>query len=203
MKTRTCLSCGEKKAEDQFRGAGKKCTDCYRLYYRTYAIAYNKAHPEWHAAHKKAHRVRNAERLAREMKEYRKTHPEQIKATYKKRRSARLRYNAKWSAAHPEQVKIAKQRERQNNIVAYNARSAARRASKVRATPAWANQFFIKEAYALAQLRTKATGIEWHVDHVVPLKSKLVCGLHVEHNLQVIPATVNMSKNNRYWPDMP
>jgi len=30
-----------------------------------------------------------------------------------------------------------------------------------------------------------------------------VCGLHVEHNLQVIPRSVNQSKNNRRWPDMP
>jgi 5-methylcytosine-specific restriction endonuclease McrA len=45
--------------------------------------------------------------------------------------------------------------------------------------------------------------VKHEVDHIVPLKSPLVCGLHVEHNLQVIPATQNRRKHNRVWPDMP
>jgi hypothetical protein len=72
----------------------------------------------------------------------------------------------------------------------------------LRATPAWANHFFIEEAYDLAQRRTKSTGIKWHVDHIVPLRSKRVCGLHVENNLQVIPARTNLEKGNRVWPSM-
>lgn len=33
--------------------------------------------------------------------------------------------------------------------------------------------------------------------------SKLVCGLHVEHNLRVITQKENQRKNNVFWPDMP
>lgn len=73
----------------------------------------------------------------------------------------------------------------------------------MRATPSWANPFFIEEAYHLAKLRSEMTGFAWHVDHVVPLKSRIVCGLHVEHNLAVVPAPYNLSKGNRHWPDMP
>ena len=61
----------------------------------------------------------------------------------------------------------------------------------------------IEEFYHLAQLRTKATGIVWHVDHIVPLQSPIVCGLHAETNLQVIPGVMNVGKGNRFWPDMP
>ncbi len=81
--------------------------------------------------------------------------------------------------------------------------TAARRALKLRATPAWSNDFLVREAYALAALRTKAFGFAWHVDHAVPLKSKLVCGLHAHTNLQVIPGKENIGKGNRFWPDMP
>lgn len=60
-----------------------------------------------------------------------------------------------------------------------------------------------KEAHELAQLRMAATGVEWEVDHIVPLQSKLVCGLHNEFNLAVITKSENLTKRNYYWPDMP
>lgn len=69
---------------------------------------------------------------------------------------------------------------------------------KLNAQPSWTNEFFIKEAYALAKLRTEIFGFPWHVDHVIPLQGKIVCGLHVENNLQVIPASENVRKSNKY-----
>jgi hypothetical protein len=80
---------------------------------------------------------------------------------------------------------------------------AQRNASKLKATPKWANRFFIDEIYHLASLRTKYLGKKFHVDHIVPLKSPLVCGLHTEHNLRIILGNDNSSKGNRHWPDMP
>jgi 5-methylcytosine-specific restriction endonuclease McrA len=75
-------------------------------------------------------------------------------------------------------------------------------AKKRLATPAWANDFFIEEIYHLAELRTKLLGIPHEVDHVIPLQSDVVCGLHVENNLQVITRDENIRKSNTTWPGM-
>jgi hypothetical protein len=82
-------------------------------------------------------------------------------------------------------------------------KSARRRRGEKIAVPKWANKFFMQEAYRLAKLRSEITGFQWQVDHIVPLKHELVCGLHCEKNMNVIPAIENISKGNRSWPDMP
>lgn len=71
-------------------------------------------------------------------------------------------------------------------------------ARKLQATPRWANQFIINEIYRLAVDRSKATGVPHEVDHIVPLMSDEVCGLHVEHNLRVIPKIANTTKKNKH-----
>lgn len=75
---------------------------------------------------------------------------------------------------------------------------AASRAAKIRATPAWVNRQDVEPIYEQAIIQTRETGIQHHVDHIVPLRGRNVCGLHVSWNLQVIPATENFSKSNRF-----
>ena len=83
------------------------------------------------------------------------------------------------------------------------ARYAKRRASKRNAAPAWANKEAIEAIYAKAKQFSELTGEAFHVDHIVPLISDLVCGLHCEGNLQILPGFDNLSKGNKTWPDMP
>jgi DNA-directed RNA polymerase subunit RPC12/RpoP len=71
-----------------------------------------------------------------------------------------------------------------------------------KATPNWASLDKIREIYRQAQSMSKSTTEKYHVDHIVPLKSKLVSGLHTEHNLRILPALDNLRKHNRTWPDM-
>lgn len=108
-----------------------------------------------------------------------------------------------WRHANPEKAACTAAKYAADNKEKVNKRNAKHRASKLKATPVWADDFIIEEIYDLAQRRTAATGIRWHVDHIVPLRSNLVCGLHAESNLRVITAQENLTKNNRYWPDMP
>lgn len=111
----------------------------------------------------------------------------------------------KYRTANPEKAKASAEKWKANNpekLREVRARNNVKRRSNP-SVPAWGNKFFIAEIYDLAQRRTKATGVEWEVDHIVPLCSKVVSGLHVEHNLQVILKTHNRAKSNKYWPDMP
>ena len=70
----------------------------------------------------------------------------------------------------------------------------AYRASVDQAKVAWADQDKIVAIYEYAR------SLGYHVDHIVPLNSEVVCGLHVEHNLTVLPPQDNIKKSNRFDP---
>lgn len=80
------------------------------------------------------------------------------------------------------------------------ARNAKYRAMKLKATPKWLTKDhleLIKMSYQLAGYLTKETEIPHEVDHIIPLKGKEVCGLHVPWNLRVIPEEENNRKRNK------
>lgn len=88
-----------------------------------------------------------------------------------------------------------------NNAGIARAKRARRRASMSNATPNWLTAIQkaqIAEFYEIAEALNTQTGVKHHVDHIVPLKGKSVTGLHNPWNLQILTATQNISKGNRY-----
>ena len=71
-------------------------------------------------------------------------------------------------------------------------------ASKLHRTPSWADLKKIVLVYIEAAYLTKETGVKYVVDHIIPLQGKLVSGLHVDNNLQVITQKENNIKKNKY-----
>jgi len=79
--------------------------------------------------------------------------------------------------------------------------ASQRKAHVKRATPSWltdSQKAHIKRTYKLAQTIRDATGLDYHVDHIIPLRGENVCGLHVPENLRVLRADLNLSKSNIY-----
>ena len=72
----------------------------------------------------------------------------------------------------------------------YKDKTNKRRAIKLRAIPKFADLNKIKEIYKNCQKG-------YHVDHIIPLNNPIVCGLHVEWNLQYLSAKDNCSKGNK------
>jgi len=161
---------------------------------------------EWYA--------KNIDRKKAFDKEYNKT-PARMARQLAYRETVRDREKARakaWYEANRERARKASaerflrererhyQRSRQwkkNNRGSVNADTAARRAALKCATPRWSD----RRAIRLKYLEAAKCGL--HVDHIVPLQSKLVCGLHVPENLQLMSPQENFEKNNKHWPDMP
>lgn len=145
-----------------------------------------------------AYRARNREAANRRLREFRARHRERVRAEARERNKrdyhAKLKHDLAYMARN--RAKVAAW-ERANPILAaamHSERVVRRRLQCKQAMPRWANKFFIREIYDLAQRRTKALGISFEVDHIFPLQGKNVCGLHWEGNLRVVPAVVNRCK---------
>ena len=64
--------------------------------------------------------------------------------------------------------------------------------------PSWVDRDAIAAAYQEARRKTRETGVLHHVDHIVPIHGKVVSGLHVPANLQVITARENWDKHAKF-----
>jgi hypothetical protein len=191
---RNCTVCQRRLAFSHF--AAKKtgrfglcatCRDCNAKRNEQYRI--DKAGDI--ALQRAQHRERNREKLAAESKDWARKNPEKVKANC--HRYARLNvdrrreYNAAWQRANADVLRPY-----------YNEKSRRRFAARLRASPEWADKKAVLRIYQECQRISVETGILHHVDHIVPLVSPLVCGLHVEYNLQILPAAENLSKSNKF-----
>lgn len=106
-----------------------------------------------------------------------------------------MRYGIKqYAEMPPEKIAAIEDKYRRHNVEYYG--------QLYRATPQWANRRIMRQIYRECD-RRRRQGQNVVVGHVVPIKSKIVCGLHNEFNLSIITELQNMKDLNHTWPDMP
>jgi len=181
IETQVCTKCGLEKplSEYSFRNDTQKhrrdCKNCMcsrsKRYYR--------ANPEKVKARIKVWEKANREKVQQYKYKWTKNNPKKTRAA-----------DIAWRKANPEKLRNIQRRWQQKNHKKLRAKSAKRRAAKLQATPVWADLQKIQEIYLNCPPGH-------HVDHIFPLKSPILCGLHVENNLQYLPAKENISKGNR------
>ena len=132
-------------------------------------------------------RAKNPEKHRAAIKIYRQKHPIVVRQR-----------NTAYRLSNPEKIAVWKQKDRLTNIGRILADNAYRRAETKQRTVAWADLTAIKSIYEEAQQLSVLLGEQYHVDHVIPLVGKDVCGLHVEANLQIILAIENLRKGVGY-----
>tara|TARA_R100000900_G_scaffold2393_1_gene4080 strand:- start:94 stop:702 length:609 start_codon:yes stop_codon:yes gene_type:complete len=146
----------------------------------------------------KKYRKENLKRIKKAQNEYYYKNKELVDSKarqyQKNNREKQNAYKKRYYELNPLEKEKAKQRiikwklKNRNKLNFY---TRLRQANKIKATPKWANLEKIKQIYL-----NRPSG--YHVDHIIPLKNKNVCGLHVENNLEIVTAKYNLKKSNKF-----
>lgn len=148
-----------------------------------------------------AHKRSNARFCSREHKRKTSDMQRDYSAAYQRNAEANRAKALEYYYANHEQSKKRQLNRQKLRPEIASASAAKHRASKLQRTPAWLTDFDklkIKCLYSVAAMLTRENNEPWHVDHIVPLQGKLVSGLHMPSNMQLLRGKENISKHNRF-----
>ena len=172
-----CVRCNVEKENDKFRQLKTRlnswCNECCK-------------------EHRKAWYQKNKNAEIAKAKEYHY-------ATYANKREHKVKKAIEWVKNNPDKYKANAKRCYEKTKLKRFAYQALARAKRRNAVPKWFETIKedVQKIYIEARTKTLETGIPHEVDHIIPLVSDYVCGLHVPNNLRVITRYENRSKQNK------
>ena len=207
-----CNTCKTEKPLSDFNkhkrmrdGLASQCRECKKIT----DAKYRAENPEKIAAGKAKCYQRKKDHYNKKSLEWAHNNPEArkeiVNRSYQNNRESKLAYSAEYRAKNKHKYKVWVKEWVERNRDLDRAKHARRRAAKLSATPDWLSKDQLSEIqnfYSLARDCEIITGESYHVDHIIPLQGKNICGLHVPWNLQVLPSDLNQSKSNKYDPDL-
>lgn len=137
--------------------------------------------------------ARNPERRNESVKKYRDANREKTIAASLRSLAKKPHIAKAWKEANRGKVREAQRAWSKRNPEYAPLFKLRRR----RARPWWVDLRELAKITRECRRISKETGVPHHVDHVIPLLGKTVCGLDVPWNLQIIPAVVNFRKANK------
>lgn len=201
METKVCTKCNETKTVDLFykrsdrlSGYTSHCKACKRAHDNAHyskpeikqkVSEYAKARRELPEVKAEQFAYRKTYNKLDRVKEAKKLHQRGRRLNSEVVQKERLR-DAQYAKQHPEKFAM---------------KTRKRKIAKLNRTPFWLNdgQLFEMESVYKYCASLRAIGLDYEVDHIIPLQGKTVSGLHAPWNLQVITASENAAKGNRIW----
>lgn len=177
----------EKITKKRFPQLKKKCYNNKKNIYLEKGKKYRNENKDKIRIRNLKYRINNKESIRRSKKIH-----------YSKNKESIIKKAADWNKNNKKRRKEILRKSNKKNIGKNIFKLAKRRAIKKQAIPPWADMEKIKIIYAKAKWLESITGFKYHVDHVIPLQGKNVCGLHVWENLQILEASENIKKGNKY-----
>lgn len=190
---KTCSKCQEEKSLDKFSkakrglfGVSSICKHCISL----------KDKERW-INNINGRRDKNKDKYKKDPKKHIETVMKSArKHREKTRERARLYYDK-----NKDHINSLRRSNNSKNPAPKRCQRIKREASKINATPKWLTEEQIKEILSIYEEATQLElldAVPRQVDHIIPLRHKDVCGLHVPWNLQVLTASDNCRKSNRF-----
>lgn len=127
-------------------------------------------------------------------KEHARANPEINKDWISRNPAKVIKTKAKYAQNNPEKRKVSRKKWYDANPKKVLAAVRRYQAAKLNATPPWLTKEQLKEMSDMYINCPKG----YHVDHITPLQSRTVRGLHVPWNLQYLLAGPNQRKSNKY-----